>query len=266
MKQNRGLLIVLLIIVVVVLGGSLLFQAWNKFVDDSNKVVMEDEYFTTIDVLSDNAAVEIIPTDSSITTVEYVGKKRKNAKFDFNAVVSNKTLTVEFKEKRWNFLRFDLSFSKMELLVKVPEKQYELIKIKSNNGKIKAENLEVKDISFETDNGSIELKNVDAVSTNIQSNNGKIMLEQVDGEIIGKTDNGRIMLATNDLDRPIDLATANGRIEIMTENEPTNGIIDVKTDNGKIDIFGEKNEHTVFGKGEHLIKLRSDNGRITITK
>ena len=76
---------------------------------------------------------------------------------------------------------------------------------------------------------------------------------------------GLCLLQTN-LDRPIDLSTDNGRIEIMTTTEPTNGIIDVKTDNGKIDVFGKKNEQTVFGEGKNLIKLRSDNGGITVKK
>lgn len=263
MKQNRGLLIVVLIILFIVLGGTFFWQPWNKFVDDSNKIVLKDESFNAINILSDNATVEIIPTDNTTTTIEYIGKKRKNAKFDFDAKVNNETLTVKFKEKGWNFFRFD-SFTKMELLVKVPEEQYDLIKIKNNNGRIKMENLVVKDISLETDNGNIELKNVDAVSTNVQSNNGKIVLEQVNGEIIGKTDNGRIMLVTKTLERPIDLSTDNGRIEITTTTEPTNAKIDAKTDNGRIDVFRKNNEQTVFGEGKYLIKLRSDNGGITV--
>ncbi|WP_210468892.1 DUF4097 family beta strand repeat-containing protein [Sporosarcina sp. 6E9] len=266
MKQNRGLLIVLSIILFVVLGGSFFWQAWNKFVEDSNNIKIEDESFTTINVLSDNAKVKIMPTTSKTTTIEYTGKKRKNAKFDFDANVTNETLVINFKEKRWNFLRFDLSFSKMELLVKVPEKQYESIQVKNNNGEISAENLVVKEVSFETDNGNIELKHVDAVATSVQSDNGKIYIEQVNGKIIGKTDNGRIMLITENLDRHIDLITDNGRIEIVTETEPTNLKIDVKTDNGKIDVFGKNNELTVFGKGENLMKLRSDNGRINVDK
>lgn len=266
MKQNRGLLIGLLILFFGVLGGIFFFQAWNKFVGDSNKKVIEDESFINVDVLSDNASVEIIPTNSSTTTVEYIGKKRKNAKFDFKADVKNETLTVNFKEKRWGFIRFDFSFSKMELLIKVPAKQYNALTITNDNGKIMAENLETTSISFETDNGNIELKNIDAVYTKVQSDNVKIILEEVTGEIIGKTDNGRIMLVTNNLDRPIDITTDNGRIEIKSANEPTNATIDAKTDNGRIDVFGDRNEHTVFGEGKHLIKLRTDNGGITVTK
>ena len=126
--------------------------------------------------------------------------------------------------------------------------------------------MDAKDIYFETDNGNIELNNIEADSTNVQSDNGRIMLDQVKGKIIGKTDNGRISLVTDNLDRSIDLTTDNGRIEITSTSKPTNVTIDVKTDNGKIDVFGVKNEYTVFGKGEHLIKLKTDNGGITVTK
>ena len=266
MKQNKGLLVVLLIMFIVIFGAISLFQVWNNFVEGSNKKEIGDESFTSIDVLSDNAAVEIISTNSSETTVEYIGEKRRNTKFDFQANVKNDELTVKLKEKRWGFLSFDLSFSKIELLIKVPEKQYDMIKINNNNGKIKAENMKAKDIKFETDNGRIELKNVDTVTTQVDSNNGKILLEQVSGEIIGKTNNGGIMLVTDNLDRPIYLTTDNGRIEIQSTKEPTNVVFDVKTDNGKIDIFGKSNEQTMYGTGKHLIKLRTDNGRITVTK
>ena len=266
MKQKRGLLIVILVLVIAVFGVISLFQAWNNLGNDPNKIVIEDESFTNIDVLSDNATVEFIPTNLSTTTVEYLGKRGKNTKLDFQADVKNETLTVKLKKKRWGFISFDFSSSKLELLIKVPEKQYDTIKVNNDNGGIRIENVDAKDIYFETDNGKIELKNIEADSINLQSDNGKIMLDQVTGKIIGKTDNGRITLVTDDLDRSIDLTTDNGRIEITSKKEPTNVTIDVKTDFGKIDIFGDKNEKTVFGKGEHLIKLRSDNGGISVTK
>ena len=113
MKQNRGLLIIF-VLAIAVFGIIFIFQAWNNFVDDSNKIVIEDEIFTSIDVLSDNAIVEIIPTNSPTTTVEYAGKKGKNAKLDFQADVKNDTLTVKLKKKRWSIISFDFSFSQIE--------------------------------------------------------------------------------------------------------------------------------------------------------
>ena len=40
--------------------------------------------------------------------------------------------------------------------------------------------------------------------------------------------------------------------------------IHAKTGHGRIDIFGERNSRTVIGAGEHTIRLKSDNGRITV--
>src|SRR5690554_5879365 len=101
MQQNRGRLIGLLLILIVVIGGIFLFQAWNEFVDGSNRKVIEDESFTNIEVLSDNASIEIIPTTDASTTIEYSGKKRKNAKYEFKAEVKKDTLSVKLKKKGW---------------------------------------------------------------------------------------------------------------------------------------------------------------------
>ena len=119
---------------------------------------------------------------------------------------------------------------------------------------------------LQTDNGRIELNQIEASKIHVKSDNGRIDIQQVNGEIIGKTDNGGITLLTDHLDQSIDLSTDNGRIEIQTLNEPTNATIDADTDNGKIILFGKEKKQMTFGDGEHTIKLKSDNGRITITK
>lgn len=91
-------------------------------------------------------------------------------------------------------------------------------------------------------------------------------MDNVEGEIRGSTDNGRILLLTNKINWPIDLSTDNGSIEIKTKSEPTNATINAEVGNGKITIFGEETKLKTFGKGESLIKLQTDNGRITVTK
>ncbi|WP_442961150.1 hypothetical protein [Pseudogracilibacillus sp. SO30301A] len=59
--------------------------------------------------------------------------------------------------------------------------------------------------------------------------------------------------------------TDNGRIDVQSNKEPTNAILDLKTDNGKVRVFGESNWVTVIGNGENIIKLTTDNGSITIS-
>ena len=51
---------------------------------------------------------------------------------------------------------------------------------------------------------------------------------------------------------------------ITTKKDPENVMINVETDNGKINVFGKSNPSTVFGNGDYIIKLTSDNGDITV--
>ena len=263
--RNKVFIIVALVLLVV--GGiTLMFNTGDHFDNNAKEKVIDDQSFTNIEILTTNAAVEIVPTKDSVTTVAYSGKTKKSSKLIFKADVKENTLSIQFKEKRRSFINFGFSSLDLKLIVKVPEKQYELIQAESDNGRIKVENIQTKELALETDNGTIELKTIDATAVDIKTDNGAIILDQVDGTIIGRTDNGKISLVTNNLDRPIELTTDNGKIEIQTEKEPTNATIDVKTDNGRIDVFGHENKHTKFGNGQNLIKLRTDNGRITITK
>lgn len=263
--KNKVFIIVALVLLVA--GGiTLMFNTGGQFEDNAKKIVIDDQSFTRIEILTTNAAVEIVPTKDTVTTVAYSGKTKKRSKFIFEAVVKENTLSVQFKEKWRSFINFGFSSLDLKLVVKVPEKQYDRIRAESDNGRIKVENIQTEELSLETDNGTIELNTIDATAVDVKTDNGAIILDHVDGTIIGRTDNGRISLVTNNLDRPIELTTDNGKIDIQTEKEPTNATIDVKTDNGRIDVFGYENKHTKFGNGEHLIKLRTDNGRITITK
>ena len=198
----KNKLFVVLVIVLIVAGGiALLFKPGSVFEKSANKKVIDDLSFTTITVLADNAAVEILPTQDSAVTVEYSGETKKNKKFIFEAVVKGDTLAVQFKEKRKSFIQFGFSSLDLLLTVHLPEKQYERLQVETDNGRIIAEQLQVKDIHLETDNGRIELKHVDAEAVNVKSDNGKIVLENVTGQMKAKTDNGRISLITNNLDQ-----------------------------------------------------------------
>ncbi|MER2089645.1 MAG: DUF4097 family beta strand repeat-containing protein [Sporosarcina sp.] len=263
----KNKLFIFLVLLLIVIGGI----SWSLTLGDSlgnsaRKIAVDDSSFTNIEIVAGNAAVDIVPTKDSARTVEYMGETRKNSKYVFKAYVKGDTLSILFKEKRRSFINFGFSTSDLKLFVKIPQKEYNKILAKTDNGRIKVENIQAQDIALETDNGSIDMKNVKTSITDVKTDNGKILLTSVEGKITGKTDNGRISLVTNNLDRQIELTTDNGRIEIRTEKEPTNATIDIKMDNGKVDVFGYENKHTTFGKGEHLIKLRTDNGRVTITK
>src|SRR4051794_24171486 len=95
----KNKLFAVLVLVIIVAGGiTLLFKSGNVFEKSNNKIVIEDLSFTNISVLTENAAVEIVPTKDSVATVEYSGKTKKNKRFILEADVKGDTLSVQFKE------------------------------------------------------------------------------------------------------------------------------------------------------------------------
>ena len=264
--KNKMILIVVVLLLVV--GGGFMFTSkMNEVFGESNKkVVIEDPSFSNIELSTNNTAVEFVSTTNSEATVEYTGEARKNSKITFSADVKGDTLNVQFKEKRKFFFSFGFNFNELKIIVSLPEKQFKRIQAESDNGRIIVKDIEAENIIVETKNGQIQLVNVKSKTVETNTDNGKIILENVEGEIKGNTDNGRISLSAKSLNYPIELTTDNGSIELVLESEPTNATIEAKTDNGKITIFGVEDTFASYGKGKHLIKLRTDNGRITVTK
>ena len=53
-------------------------------------------------------------------------------------------------------------------------------------------------------------------------------------------------------------------LKYTTKRKATNATIFAKTGHGRIDIYGERNSRSRFGAELHQIKLKSDNGKITV--
>ena len=134
----------------------------------------------------------------------------------------------------------------------------------TDNGRIEISKVQTDRLKAKTDNGRVTMRHVEADSIYAESDNGRIEFDQVDGELTAITDNGRIVLAGEHLDRNIDFQTDNGSIEITTKRKATNATILAKTGHGRIDIYGERNSRSRFGAELHQIRLKSDNGRITV--
>src|SRR5690625_5178363 len=110
------------------------------------------------------------------------------------------------------------------------------------------------------------MKNINSSTVDVNTSNGKIRLDHVDGDVFGKTNNGAIEFIRENLDRSIELETDNGKIDIHTKQEPTHVAFDVRVDNGKVSISRSSNWDTIIGSGENLIKLKTNNGSINVTK
>lgn len=273
----------------------------NDIPDDiSNELItLQNNSYTNVDINVQHGALVVRPSNDTVTTVELIGA---NEKLTLSAEVIGDTLTIRLKNLRHWLFMFNFNMKAVTVNVFIPKKVYQSFAMKSDNGRIDAEKLlgqkvtaksdngriqlneiatstltaetdngritldkiQAENIKTETDNGRIEMQHVEADAVFAESDNGRIMLDDVNGSITGKTDNGRITLDTTSLDRNIDFQTDNGSILVQSKNEPTNVTIQAKTGNGRIDVFGERNSRTVIGTGENTIRLKSDNGRITV--
>ncbi|MFC4410372.1 DUF4097 family beta strand repeat-containing protein [Chungangia koreensis] len=266
---------------------------------ETREVIKISEPYMNIRTNVQHGSLIVKPSDTDETKVELTGK---NDKLRLTAEVIGQTLTINLKDVR-RFFSFSFNFTPITLTVHVPKKLYEMIELYTDNGRIMAEkllgktfkaesdngriqlqaiaattlsaetdngriemaNIQAEHVRAKTDNGRIELNHVDSQKVTAESDNGRIEMVNIAGALYGKTDNGRITLKTSGLDRNIDFSTDNGSIVIETEKEPTNVTIMAKTGHGRIDVFGEKNSRTSIGQGVNIVKLESDNGRITVT-
>jgi DUF4097 and DUF4098 domain-containing protein YvlB len=259
-------IIALSLLLVGVVGGLFTFsQAINKETKIEKKSISDE--VTDVDVIAQNATVEIIPTTGTDTNIELESKEVKASKLNLSANVEGKKLTVTLKEKR-SFSIFSIGFhiQSLHLKVYVPKKSYKSFVVKSDNGKVEMAELDIKSLNVESQNGQIELKDIISEKVEVNSANGNVDLNNVEGKLIGSSKNGKISLITKDLDRNIQLESRNANIMIKTDKEPTNTTLDVHSNNGGIDILNKYKGNVVIGKGENIVKLESKNGKIEIIK
>lgn len=276
---NTSILVIIVATIFVVI-----YRPWTTSELTNNQRAIHDSYHN-INIKTTNTKVEIVPTTQNQTTVSLSGNTQKRSKLTLDAKVKGQTLSVQVTRKKRFSLWFFNSFYNSTLTVSLPEKQYdslvvdskngridldrmlaETVKVETKNGGINVADTEATTISLDTKNGRIELSDVTAHTIDARSSNGRMVLDRVTGNITGKTSNGRISLTTDHLDQAISLTTSNGQINIVTNKEPTNTVIDVKTSNGKVDVFGHSNTYTTYGHGDHLIKLKTSNGRVSVNK
>lgn len=237
-------------------------QSYGEEVTTEKKV--SSDIVEEIQISTDNATVEVLPTSDTETKVQLVTKGVDVSKLDFTAEVEGKKLIIRLKDKSTFYIGFSIRSS--HLYVYVPQKLYQSIAIDNDNGKVKISELNVNNLHVKTDNGRIELNKIVSENVDVKSANGRLELNDVEGNIKGSSSNGKIVLSTKDLDRNIQLESNNGKISVKTEKEPTNTTFIVSANNGSINILDKYKGSTVIGKGENVVELKSNNGKIEVEK
>lgn len=261
-KIKLWITIATLLLLVGIVGSVYTFPTIIK----NNAVSIKDEFHTSVEmnninVKTTNSKVQFKPTTEDTLKVTL---ESSNSNEELTTLVEDSTLTINVKNKSWHFFSMEFFSDIPILIIHLPEHEYESIKIKSDNGTIVMADIAVEKLNAKTSNGTIELSEIDANITDFKTSNGKVILTNIKGDISGKTSNGSITYNAENILQAIDLHTSNGKIKINTETELTNNTLDLRTDFGKIRVFDSPDWDTNFGNGDYLIKLRTDNGGITI--
>ncbi|WP_394121956.1 DUF4097 family beta strand repeat-containing protein [Planococcus donghaensis] len=260
----------------------------------------EDE-FDKVDIQLDNGTLYISPSEDGKMHTEITDKSYRQ---QLSVDILDRTLVITLKEepRKWGIFSFTANMKSPTLKVQLPDKFYETIEIasdhgsingnrlqstqikaetdnghislehlsagecvvKSDNGEIDLKSIQAKKLRAKTDNGQLKLKDMQVNEVYATSDNGAIVMKEIEGDVRAKTDNGRIHLVTADIERNIALETDNGSILLETQVEPKNATIQAKVDWGSISVFGLKNRKSIFGNGNHMVDLQSDNGSITV--
>lgn len=277
----KTLVKVLIIIAAIVLIGVIIFWYVSYTTNPEQQELLEEQTFNeqieNMEIMVKNSRVGILPSDDSTARIALSGT---NDDFTLNTDLSGTRLIIEVEERpRFSLFGFNhsstlqvfvpasgldsLSVDSTNGAIRVADIQASEVSLEANNGRIDLEAVESDRVDAETANGRVELTSIDADIT-IRASNGRIILREVAGEVEAKANNGRIDLIVDRLDFPVDMETNNGHIEIRTDNEPSNARIQARVDNGSINVYGLENEESLFGDGDVLIQLESNNGRIVV--
>ncbi|GGN56054.1 DUF4097 family beta strand repeat-containing protein [Oceanobacillus indicireducens] len=264
MLNRRRIAFIAIVLLVIGFGGALFTYPSLS----AGETVEEERTFTDtisdVVIETDNSTIEIVPTTDNVTKVEFIKDTKNNSRYRYKAEVEDGILQVTIKEKVLQFFSFDFSLKSAVTRVYLPEKDYDSLKAKTANGKVRIENLNSDIISAESTNGKMSLENLNTQTATIQSENGKISAVNISGELKAEVTNGTINVEAKSLDHPVDLESVNGKVNVQVEEEPDNAEIIVEVVNGEAIIFGSSSRHRTFGDGENLIKIQTVNGKVVV--
>lgn len=192
--------------------------------------------------------------------------------FSLQKMGSKAVLSIE-KKKSWRISSlFSFSMGNIKAQILIPQKQFDILKIQTDTGKIEAQGLNAKSISLESDTGSVKTKEMSADHLYLQSDTGRVEGEKLatkEGHL--QTDTGALSLA-NSLAGHWKLQSDTGSIRVLESVGAMEAQTDVgaihyqaqeicwdlslKTDVGAIDLG--------FDRADAAIGAKTDIGKIQV--
>ncbi len=244
-----------LIFFVLVLAVSLTGCYDNGYVlrqDISGELVPTRAQWAELDFFSRNGSVTIKPVAGAEFKVEMEMRVRTVTRSEAKKAVEENVII----ENQMGFLRIGVDDSRISarIVAEVPRDLYYDLTVRTSNGSITVEELELGEVRLRSSNGSLNLTNInfdylDGITSNgsvrtagifgdrlqLETSNGSVNLEGAAREFEIRTSNSRMVLEPEFLsDRPEMLArTSNGNITLTLPLERNTGFeIQGQTSNG----------------------------------
>ncbi len=262
--------------------------------DISKREILESSaVINYINIDSENAVVNIMPSVGNNCIVEYVGADKDIC----SASVSTGNLMVTQKNapESWGFAA--PRFSEVRIDIYIPDSYYELFNVKSKSGSVSVyDGFSCRKTHIETESGSVNISfsDSDSGTVEISAESGSVTARGIrDCESVClKTESGRIDIADIYTDY-LRVETESGRQElsdihavrtdiasesgsVSLKNAVSQAFLNISTKSGAVSLNGadssEINIETVSGRVEgslispKIFDVKSSSGKITVPK
>ncbi|GGE44557.1 hypothetical protein GCM10011391_24190 [Pullulanibacillus camelliae] len=217
---------------IVALANSLI--GMFRIVDIHQQKHLSVEHIKNIDLLATSTSIQVCPSDDELLLVELSGKVTKNVKnsWEISDQVSRKHQTIHITARYVRDGGFHIfSFSNVKMIVHVPRRYYDSIKVKTTSGSIKLDHVSSQSLFLKSSSGSIQSSESTAAKLyRMETSSGSIKALRNDAETMElSTNSGSIKADLQSADRML-LKTASGSIKARQ----LDGEVEARTSSGSI--------------------------------
>ncbi|QTD42825.1 DUF4097 family beta strand repeat-containing protein [Sporosarcina sp. Te-1] len=229
-------------------GSSITFtHSITKPVDQLDEIIVDiDNGKLTIQANEDPESSEVA---ADFTVKAFNQKTEEEAKEEFL-----KKLVFMNDEGKLRLVS-DLKLIQVNVVLTVPQKEYEKLSIrllngetvlhslsagklycKTANGKIEGAHLKFHEAELETGNGKIQLKEIQGEELSAETMNGRVYISGSVKDVEAKSLNGHVVVTTTDSEaRKVEARTVSGSVEIYVPSDiPLSG--EISTNMGRLDL------------------------------
>ncbi len=257
MKRRVGMLLVALLALGLFSGGCVdLGYVVERTLEGD--LVGDFAGWAELEIINRNGLVKIVPIAGSEFKIDLEMRVRTATRSEAEEV-AEKGLKVTHKE---DLLGLEIEDERISarITASVPRDIYYNAFIRTSNGSITLEKLEMGEVELRSSNGSITLTGISFDHLQGVTSNGSLRTEGIYGDTLKlESSNGRVNL--KGAARVFDIQTSNGRMELKPDFLSDRPELTARTSNGKIELQLPRDSSTGFS-----VRGNTSNGSFTYDK